>query len=114
VTIRLLLLVLLAQVALVAGQIFLKHGMNFTERATTPADWVVGNLLAGIAMLTLWFFLWMGLLQRLDLSYVFPFEGISPVLLVLAACLILKETLGWRSWMGVGLIALGTVQVGMS
>jgi len=112
--IRLLLLILLAQVALVAGQIFLKHGMNFTNRATTPIGWVAGNLLAGIAMLTLWFLLWMGLLQRLDLSYVYPFEGISPVLLVLAAFVILKETLGWRSWMGVGLIALGTVLVGVS
>jgi drug/metabolite transporter (DMT)-like permease len=114
VTIRLLLLVLLAQVALVAGQIFLKHGMNFTKGATAPARQIAGNVLAGVVMLTIWFLLWMGLLQRLDLSHVYPFEGISPVLLVLASCVILKETLDWRSWMGVSLIALGTFLVGVN
>jgi uncharacterized membrane protein len=53
----------------------------------------------------------MGLLQQLDLSHVYPFEGISPVI---AATVILGERQTWRSWVGVGLIALGTVLVGMS
>jgi undecaprenyl phosphate-alpha-L-ara4N flippase subunit ArnE len=111
---RLLLIVFLAQVFLVAGQILLKHGMNYTKSTTIPARRIVRNILSGILMLTLWFFLWMGLLQRLDLSYVYPFEGISPVLLVLAACVILKESLDRRSWIGVGLIAFGTFLVGFS
>jgi uncharacterized membrane protein len=114
VTIHLFLLVLLAQVALVAGQVCLKHGMSMTKEGATPVARVAGNILAGVAMLTLWFFVWMGLLQKLDLSYVYPFEGISPLLLVLAACVILKETLGWKSWVGVGLITLGTILVGLS
>ena len=56
----------------------------------------------------------MGLLQQLDLSHVYPFEGISPVLPVIAATVILGERQTWRSWVGVGLIAPGTVLVGMS
>jgi len=99
---------LCAQLALVAGQVFLKHGMSGLGRRR---GW---NITAGIGALTVWFFLWLGLLQKLPLSFVYPFEGISPVLLVLAAWLILKEKLSWQMWVGVGLIAAGTMMVGMS
>jgi uncharacterized membrane protein len=109
-----LFLVLLAQVTLVAGQIFLKHGMNATNLAEKPVGRIAGNLAAGIGMLTLWFLVWLGLLQKLDLSFVYPFEGMSPVLLVIAAWLILKEKLSLRSWVGVLLIAIGTALVAVS
>jgi uncharacterized membrane protein len=114
VTIHLLTLIAVAQVTLVAGQIFLKHGMSMTREVATPLGRVTGSILAGVAMLAVWFFVWMGLLQKLDLSYVYPFEGISPILLVLAACVILKETLGWKSWVGISFITLGTILVGLS
>ncbi len=113
-TLSLLIIVLLAQVALVTGQIFLKHGMSQT---TAPArrPWrIADHIAAGIAMLTAWFLLWMGLLQKLDISFVYPFEGISPVLLVLAAGLVLRERMGWKMWTGVALIAVGTALVGLS
>ena len=113
-TILLLCLIILAQIALVAGQIFLKHGMNYTMRERLPFVRIILNILAGITALTLWFLLWMGLMQKLDLSYLYPFEGISPVLLVVAACVILKERLDLKSWAGVCLIALGTFIVGAS
>jgi undecaprenyl phosphate-alpha-L-ara4N flippase subunit ArnE len=107
-------IILLAQVGLVAGQIFLKHGMNAANHPGKPAATVARNVALGIAMLTLWFLLWMGLLQKLDLSYVYPFEGISPVLLVIAAWFMLKERLSARAWIGVVTIAVGTALVGMS
>jgi uncharacterized membrane protein len=113
-TIRSLLLILLAQIALVAGQIFLKHGMNFTQREKRPFGKITWNISAGIAALTLWFFLWTGLMQKLDLSHLYPFEGLSPALLVIASCIILKEKLDLKSWAGVFLIALGTLIVGIS
>ena len=65
----------------------------------------------GIGLLTVWFLLWMGLLQKLDLSFLYPFQGISPVLLVLAAVVFLKERADWRTWLGVALITAGTVLV---
>jgi uncharacterized membrane protein len=110
----LLFLIILAQIALVAGQIFLKHGMNFTKKEDLLYGRITLNILAGVAALTLWFLLWTGLMQKLDLSYLYPFEGISPVLLVVAACMILKERLDLKSWAGVCLIALGTLIVGIS
>src|SRR5690242_20281572 len=84
-------LLLLSQALLVGGQIFLKHGMNLTHQLPRPRGRISVNLCLGIGLLALWFFLWMGLLQKLDLSYVFPFEGLSPVMMVLAAWIILKE-----------------------
>ena len=112
-TIHFLLLILLSQTALVSGQLCLKRGMNMTREGTGRVR-VAGCVGAGVAMLTLWFLVWMGLLQRLDLSYVYPFEGISPILLVIAASVILKETLSRKAWIGVGLITLGTLVVGWS
>jgi uncharacterized membrane protein len=69
---------------------------------------------AGIVLLAGWFFIWTGLLQALPLSFVFPFEGISVVLLVLFACWILRERLSARSWLGVGLVTAGVILVGAS
>lgn len=107
-------LVMLAQVGLVAGQLFLKHGMNKVDLVPRPVRAVAGNIAAGVGMLTLWFLVWMGLLQRHDLSFVYPFEGISPALLALAACAVLREKLSARGWAGVALIAAGAVMVGRS
>ena len=108
------LLVLLSQLAQVGGQVLLKRGMSQvdkTPRRTGPMVWGLGG---GIALLTAWFGLWMGLMQKLDLSQLFPFAGLSPVLMVLAAGLFLRERADWRTWLGVALITAGTVMVAFS
>ena len=107
-------LVLLSQLAQVGGQVLLKRGMSQidqTPRRTGPVLWGLGG---GIALLTAWFGLWMGLMQKLDLSQLYPFTGLSPVLMVLAASLILRERTDWRTWLGVALITAGTVLVAFS
>jgi undecaprenyl phosphate-alpha-L-ara4N flippase subunit ArnE len=107
-------LVLVSQVAMVAGQILLKHGMNAVGQNPRQPGKVLRGLGGGIAMLTIWFLLWMGLLQKMDLSLLFPFQGVSPALLVLAAVFFLKERTDWRTWTGFGLITVGTVLVAFS
>ena len=98
-------IVLLAQTAQVAGQLFLKRGMLRTEGR-------VPRVALGTAMLTFWFLAWLKLLQGLDISYLYPFEGISLVGLVLASRWILKErTQGW-TWVGVALVSVGMLLVG--
>jgi len=107
-------LVLLSQLAQVAGQVLLKRGMSQvdrTPRRTAPILWGLGG---GIAMLTAWFGLWMGLMQKLDLSQLYPFTGLSPVLMVLSAGLFLRERADRRTWLGVALITAGTVLVAFS
>jgi undecaprenyl phosphate-alpha-L-ara4N flippase subunit ArnE len=107
-------LVVASQVFVVAGQVMLKRGLNLTHQHPIPRGAVAARIGGGVAFLTLWFLIWMGLLRKLDLSLIYPFEGLSPVLLVLAARVFLQETLTWKTWAGVALIALGTVLVGLS
>lgn len=103
---------IVSQLFLVAGQVFLKHAMN-PERGPFTARTAV-RLLPGIACLTVWFFLWLGLLQRWELSRLFPVEGLDPVLVVLAAWLVLHERVPPRAWGGIALISVGVYLVSSS
>lgn len=105
---------LASQLCLVAGQIFMKQAMNETNRAPVPWARFATRFVPGVAVLSAWFFLWGGLLQRADLSYLFPFEGLSPVLVVLAAAFILRERLTPRAWIGIALIGAGVALVSAS
>lgn len=100
-------LVILAQMAQVAGQVLLKQGMTRTKgRASRVA--------AGTAMLTFWFLAWLKLLQGLDISYLYPFEGLSLVLLVFASSVLLGERMRGSAWIGVALITAGMILVGLN
>jgi len=100
-------LVVLAQVAQVAGQVLLKQGM--TRRTGR-----LSRVAAGTALLTFWFLAWLQLLQGLDLSYLYPFEGLSLVLLVFASGFFLGERMRVSTWIGVALIATGMILVGLN
>jgi len=60
------------------------------------------------------FFLMLGLLGHLDLSYVYPFQGLSVVVITLAAAIFLREKLNLRLTIGALLISAGIVLVSMS
>ncbi len=107
----LLIACVLSQLFQAGGQIFLKHAMNFTNKIPIPWARFFPIFGAGIAAMTCWFFLWAGCMQNLNLSRVYPFAGLSPVLLVLGAALFLKEKLSLRSCIGIGLIAGGIALV---
>jgi undecaprenyl phosphate-alpha-L-ara4N flippase subunit ArnE len=105
-------LVIISQIALVAGQIFLKRAMARRERKDN-AGWV-RTLTIGIATMTVWFLLWLGVMPHVELSKQMPFEGISPLLIVLGAAVFLHERLNWRGWAGVGLTCVGVLLVSAS
>jgi drug/metabolite transporter (DMT)-like permease len=90
----------LSQFLLVAGQLLLRKGMR-----STPVR--VRSIIGGIILLSGWFFLWLGLLADWDLSKLFPFEGLNPVLVLLGAWLFLKEHVPLLGWIGIILISLG-------
>jgi uncharacterized membrane protein len=106
--------VLISQLALVAGQIFLKRAMGRRELGDARARGWVGQLVIGIATMTVWFLLWLGLMARVDLSQLMPLEGISPLLIVIGAMIFLGEKLTWRGWTGVALTCVGVVLVSAS
>lgn len=110
----LLSLVLLSQLFLVAGQLLLKRGMSLMEAVPRPTGRIAALVGGGIALMTGWFLLWTGLLQKLDLSLLYPFQGLTPVLMALASALFLRERLTWSLGLGVSLITAGTLLVGLS
>ncbi len=107
-------LILFSQVCLVAGQIWLKHAMNQTNEETLKKSLFIRNFALGIGSLTLWFLLWLGLMRHFDLSYLYPFEGLSPLLMAAGASVFLKEKMTWRLWGGMLLISAGLALVSIS
>ena len=97
------------QFVLVAGQIALKRAMSGGDAPFSRRMAV--RLVPGVACLAVWFFLWLGLLERWDLSHVFPFEGLGPLLVVVAAWAFLGERVSLSAWLGVVLIAAGVALV---
>ena len=104
-------LVFISQIALVAAQIFLKQAMSRREK--TGGRWV-GRLTLGIATMTVWFLLWLGVMHEVQLSKLMPLEGISPLLIVLGAAAVLKERLHARAWVGIALTCVGVLLVSAS
>lgn len=104
-----IILCIVCQLFLVVGQLFLKRAMAPDK----PTTWqrTALRLVPGIACMTLWFFLWLGLLEKLELSHIFPFEGLNPPILVLAAVVFFKERMTPSAWLGMGLITAGIVLV---
>jgi uncharacterized membrane protein len=104
------------QVVVVISQVFFKHAMA-PASADAPARFgpkMLGFLSVGIALQTLWFFLWLGILAKWELSRVFPFEGLNPVLVVLAAWIFLRERIPLSAWLGIVMITGGIVIVSQS
>jgi drug/metabolite transporter (DMT)-like permease len=107
-------LVIISQLALVAGQIYLKRAMSRREHGGDKARGWIGTLAIGIATMTIWFLLWLGVMHQVELSKLMPLEGISPLLIVLGAAVFLHEQLNWRGWAGVCLTCIGVLLVSAS
>ena len=107
-------LVIISQLALVAGQIYLTRAMSRREQPGEKSRGWGGLLFIGIATMTVWFLLWLGLMHQADLSKLMPLEGISPLLIVLGAAVFLRERLNRRGWAGVGLTCIGVLLVSAS
>src|SRR5437660_10010532 len=107
-------LILLALLTFVAGQIFLKHAMESTSQPGFEKSSVAIRLGVGILLMTISFFLTLGLLQRFDLSYLYPFQGLSVIIISLMAAVMLKEKLTLQLTTGALLITAGIVLVSLS
>jgi len=75
---------------------------------------VLALFLSGVAALTISFFLTIALLQHFDLSFYFPIQGSTVVLIVLTAVLVLREKLTLQLLVGSLLISVGIGIVSVS
>ena len=96
------------------GQLFLKHAMEESNRLGFRDRGVLALFLSGVAALTISFFLTIALLQHFDLSFYFPIQGSTVVLIVLTAVLVLREKLTLRLLVGSLLISVGIGIVSVS
>ncbi len=97
----------------VAGQILLKKAMELSDGGMRRGNFLC-YLGAGVAAMTVSFFLTLGLLRHFELSYLYPFQGLSVIIIALAAALLLREKLTWQLAIGACLISLGVVLVSLS
>jgi uncharacterized membrane protein len=107
-------LILTSLITFVAGQLLLKKGMELTKAADHDARGLGFFITAGIVAMTISFFLTLGLLQRFDLSYLYPFQGLSVVLIAITAAVTLHERLTLPLLIGSLLISAGIVLVSLS
>ncbi|MBV9009568.1 MAG: EamA family transporter [Verrucomicrobia bacterium] len=104
------LLIVVTLFASVTGQLVLKYAMESDLRSRRFAVYFS----AGVAAMALAFFVTLGLLQHFDLSYLFPIQGLSVVIISLLAALLLREKLTARLLVGAALISAGVILVSLS
>lgn len=104
------LLIFVALILYILGQLFLKHAMESDLRSRRFTKFFA----AGLVAMTLSFFITLGLLQHFDLSYLYPFQGLSVVIISILAAVILREKLTPRLFFGAALISGGVVLVSLS
>lgn len=102
-----LLLVLLTEICSVIGQLLFKYAVDPQHTRAVA----IRVMAAGVFLKAIDFFLWTGLLDRFDLSYLFPFESLNRVLLLIGASVFLKEKASLTLWGGVLLITAGVALV---
>ena len=103
-----------ALIAFVSGQLFLKRGMESSAEKGFRDRRVISFLVYGVLFMSVNFFLTLGLLSHLDLSFVYPFQGLSVIIISAAAAIVLREKLNLRLAIGALLISGGIVLVSMS
>ena len=114
------LLIVVSLVSFAGGQIFFKTAANEEESAESPpasrrsTRRRVAIFAGGIGCMTVSFFVNLGLLQRLDLSFLFPFQGLSVLIVTFGACLFLRERLTLSLVVGTLLITAGVMLVSTS
>ena len=101
-------------ITFVTGQLLFKRAMDSSSNVGFKNRRTILTLGIGISVMTLSFCLNLGLLQRFDLSYLYPFQGSSIIIIAVLAAIILKEKLTPRLILGTLLITAGVALVSMS
>jgi uncharacterized membrane protein len=106
--------IVVSLVTFIAAQLILKRAMVATTTTGFRNVQFAWKVTAGVSLMTISFFLTLGLLQRFDLSYLYPFQGLSVIFITLTAAVVLKEKLNMRLAVGALLISVGIVLVSLS
>ena len=116
------LLIVVSLLSFTGGQLLIKKAVVEDGDASTPDHTPPARppvprariLAAGIVSMTISFFVNLGLLQHLDLSFLFPFQGLSVLIVTFGASLFLRERLTVPLIVGTLLITVGVMLVSTS
>ena len=108
------LFILASLLSFVVAQLILKRAMVSTAQSGFRNLRFVSRVAVGVFLMTISFFLTLGLLQRFDLSYLYPFQGLSVIIITLMAAFMLKEKLTLQLTIGALLISAGIMLVSLS
>jgi uncharacterized membrane protein len=107
------LLIFSALITFVGGQLWFKRAMEASRQSGFGKEFAK-FFVPGIIAMTVSFFLTLGLLQHFDLSYLYPFQGLSVIIITATAAFMLKEKVSLQLAIGALLISLGVVLVSLS
>ena len=113
---RAYLLLLVAILFGVAGQVLLKHGMSRRPEFRLSDFWSLArdvHILAGFCCYGIGTLLYFQVLARLDLSLAYPTVSLGYVLVIVMSRLLFKESVTFRRWVAVLVICIGVVLVGL-
>lgn len=106
--------IVVSLLSFVVAQIVLKRAMEFSRKSGFRNSRFISLVIVGVFLMTISFFLTLGLLQRFDLSYLYPFQGLSVIMITVMAAVMLKEKLNLQLTIGSLLITAGIVLVSLS
>ena len=106
-----LLLVILSELSSMTGQVLFKLAVNESDESAKRRGKFLPIFAAGVVAMAVGFFAWLTLLSKFELSFVYPFEALSRLMLMFGAVLFLKEKMTGRLWAGTLLITCGIVIV---
>jgi len=107
-------LIVVSLLSFVVAQLILKRAMEFSAKAGLRHSRFILLVTLGVLLMTVSFFITLGLLQQFDLSYLYPFQGLSVIFITITAAAVLKERLNVQLLAGTLLISAGIVLVSLS
>lgn len=118
---RSILLILLSIIIAVGGQILLKLGMNRIGPVSLNGFSDLANLfisifksplvLVGLFCYVISAAIWLIVLSAVDLSFAYPFIGLTYVFILLVSKFILKEDVNPIRWAGTAIITIGVIVI---
>ncbi len=116
---RVIAIMVVAVLAVVAGETLLAKGMRQTNSAAggfgNQAHAILGNVyvVGGTVLMTLYFGLYMQALKMADLSFVLPLTAVSYLLGAVTSKFYLHEDVNPVKWIGVLIITVGVIVIGI-
>jgi drug/metabolite transporter (DMT)-like permease len=116
-----ILLILLSITIAVGGQVLLKIGLNKIGEMSINSASALGNffisviksplVVTGLFCYVISAAIWLVVLSAVDLSFAYPFIGLTYVLILIVSKFVLKEDVNPIRWAGAAIITIGVVVI---